>query len=1108
MIAWLGAVAAAAPATVLEHAATWTVGPDGRVASEVRWVLRVDDPAVAAAGVVAPAGLDGARDGEAFVDEDILLIPPDTRPGDVFTLRGTAFSPWRSATLQTAPGLPTASVRVAITAPVGMPLSVWADPGAVANPGAGRFELAWNDVPEGGSARAVFGAWDDWFDAGRVVESRVAAHMISREELGRELAYGISATSAGELVDRVRQYVALQADAQEGWLDAAAPKDTVRARRGSAADRAMVAINLLRLAGLDARPAQFASAGQAPPARILPAPAQFPHPAIVVYRAGADPLWIDPAADHAAPTDMPSRIDGGVAWVAGQVPHAVGRPGVPVGTVHVAGDVSVSIDGDNRISATLGAEGAAAEAIRAQLAPLTDDGRTELFAQMIRVARPEARVIVATSGVERTLQPLRVQFTVDEPDGFVPQGAGLGGDVRALIAPQLAAWLPPDVAVHERMSLSTPQPLQHLAHGDPRSEASPDVIVSRWVEQSGARPTLVTEVVRPYRTTHPDREARAASRLAEAAHTATRFAFQPHANPTVVKELRRVVDRPGAEVAILTARAWSLAANGLLARQVLDKAVDRDADQLLVDLAAWDRDTRSDLLDRLASIVDAPAHQLAVAQGLFAAGLVREAWLLAYAAHTTPDPAVRAHALLLMEATQPQRPDPAIDKEGNAAWRETRWLLDEARAAAPEDPAVRLRLARNALTEGRLADAEVGLVPEADAHSALLRARLDVVGAVPLPDVLRRLEAATALAPDRAGVAAEAAEIAALAGDAASAARLARAAARLAPDDAASWAAAARKALDAGELAAAADAALRASDRAPGDAELARLAARLTTLAGDVDGAGRARERLGAWEGLAPGADIDAMLALAGDDAAYATLLYRDAETLLSPEALARRARSRLERGDLDGAARDGLLLLDRYDRDEGAVFALAATAGRAWSPGLRSLIPRAGASPEGRRLRLEWSLLTASASIGSDAKALNDPVGSRIARIATTGRWTDDPSGWPSDIGAPTGGPPAGFRANPTLSATPGVAAWSDPERGAAHLRVGGVTGLLPPPLSWLRTADETPLARLPDGTQVLALRGDLLPLFAAAAVEDGVEVWGIATTPEGAVSALGRTP
>jgi hypothetical protein len=39
-----------------------------------------------------------------------------------------------------------------------------------------------------------------------------------------------------------------------------------------------------------------------------------------------------------------------------------------------------------------------------------------------------------------------------------------------------------------------------------------------------------------------------------------------------------------------------------------------------------------------------------------------------------------------------------------------------------------------------------------------------------------------------------------------------------------------------------------------------------------------------------------------------------------------------------------------------------------------------------------------------------------------------------------------------------------------------------------------------------VLQLRGDLLPLFAAAAVEEGVEVWGIATTPDGAVAALGR--
>jgi tetratricopeptide (TPR) repeat protein len=1098
-------VAVAAPATVLHHQAEWVMAADGRATLTTRWTVRIDDPAAAAGGVSAPEGLDGARDGEAFVDDDTLLIPADTRPGDEFHLHGVDLSPWRSATLRTAPGLPIERVDVTIDVPPSTVLSVWADPAARANPGATHFALHWERVPETASAVAVFGAWPDWAAAGQAVIAHTRRLEVSREELGRELAYGISATSVAELVDRVRHAVALDEGDPEGWLDAAAPKDTLRAKRGSAADRSMVALNLLRLAGFDARPAQFATAGDPPPARFLPAPAQFPHPAIVVHRSGAAPLWIDMEADHAAPTDLPSRIDGGVAWEAGQVPNVVGTPGVPIGRVDITGDATIEIDGDLRITATLAANGAAAEAIRAQLASLPEDRRTEVFARMIRVSRPEARILLHATGVERTLQPLRIQLTLDEPGGFDPQGTGLAGSVPAVLAPMLAAWLPPDIEVHERLTLSTPSPLRHLAHGRPRSTATPDVVVSRWVDLGGNSPTLVTEVVRPYRTSTPEREARATQALVDMATDTTRFAFQPNASPTSVKELRRVAGRPPHEIAVLAARGWSAANNGLLARQWLDRSMDSDAEALLAEVDAWDRATRTDLYARLSTIAKAPVQWLAVAEGLAEAGATRAAWLLAAQAHTTPDPTTRAAALLLMERTQPGRPDPSVDKEGNAAWREPAWLLEQARTAAPHDPAVRLRMARLALSEGRTGDAEVGLVPEADAASMLLRARLEVIGSVPLADVRTRLYAAIALAPDRAAVASEAAELAALAGDATLAAEFARTAARLAPDDASAWAASAARALDAGQLAAAADAALRASDRAPDDAEHALRAARLATLAADEAGARRARERLRAWTGLEPDAGIAGMLALAGDEAAYATLVFRDAETVASRDALARRARARLERGDLDGAARDGLLLLERWNDDEGAVFNFAATAGRTWSPGLSNLLPRAAAFVEGRRLRLEWSVLTGAPSVAADAKAQGDPVATRIARLATTGRLADDPW-WPSDIAAPNGGPPPGFRTNAVLSAVPGVAGWSDADRGAAHLRVGTVLGLLPPPLSWLRAADDAPLLRLPDGTQVLQLRGDLLPLFAAAAVEEGVEVWGIATTPDGAVAALGR--
>ncbi len=1099
----------AAPATVLNHETEWTLGGDHRTIVTTLWRVRIDDPAGAAAGVSAPLGLDGARDRDAFIDDDILLVPADTRPGDVFTFNAVTTTPWRSATFRGAVGLPMLSARLAVRAPADTPVTVWGDSSALANPAPSgqAFELSWTDVPETGTASAVFGAWKDWAEAGAAVESYVTQLAVTREELGRDLAFGISATGAPDLIDRVRAAVKLDANVHEGWLDAAAPKETLRAGHGSAADRGIVALNLLRLAGFDARPVQFAAAGKPPLAQIVPGPAQFPDPAIVVFRDQGPPLWIDLAADYAAPADIPARIDGGTAWVAGRLPDHVGAPGVPVGTVHISGDGTIDIDGDVHWSATLSASGAAAEALRTQLAPLPAEGREELFRRMILIARPAARVVVTTSGVERTLQPLRITLTVDDPERMSPQGSGLSGEIPALIAPGLAAWLPPDLHVQERLVLSAPQPLLPVGNRPVLSTASPEVQISRWIEPGPARPTLVTDILRPYRTTNPEREGRAAAQLAAAAITAPRVAFQPRASPASVKLMRRVIDRPATEVALLAARAWSQANNGIAANQILQKALRSDEAAFVADVAAWDDPTRLDLLSRMAPIAETPGAQLSIALAFEHAGQARPAWLLAYAAHATPDLATRAVALLVMERTQGPRPDPAEDKEGNAAWREPSWLLEEARKAAPDASEVRLRLARASLADGRTGDAEVGIDPNADADSALLRARLDVVAAAPVREVLERLALARSLAPDRPDVASEAADIATLAGATEAAATLSLTAARLAPLSTSAWTAAKERALAAGQLASALAAATRASDLSPGDANLTHEAIRLATLAGDAEAVRRLRERAGNWTGADPGEGIDGLLALAGDNAAYAVLAHRDEETTASPIALAQRARFRLERGDLDGATRDGLLLLDRHARDEGALIAFAAMAGRTWSPSLRGLLPRAASLPEGKRLRLEWGLLTGSTTATADARALTDPASVLVARLLSSpGRPPDGATGWPTDLVQPSGGPPPGYRPNAALSAAPGVRAWSDPEKGAAHIRVGGIVGLLPPPFSFLRSADETPWARLPNGVQVLALRGDLLPLFAAAAVRDGEEVWGLATTPEAALAALGR--
>ena len=66
-----------------------------------------------------------------------------------------------------------------------------------------------------------------------------------------------------------------------------------------------------------------------------------------------------------------------------------------------------------------------------------------------------------------------------------------------------------------------------------------------------------------------------------------------------------------------------------------------------------------------------------------------------------------------------------------------------------------------------------------------------------------------------------------------------------------------------------------------------------------------------------------------------ALLTAREAEVVAEPKWLAIRAQLHLDAGQLDAAARDGLLLWSRYDRPDGMALAFAATAGRGESEGL-----------------------------------------------------------------------------------------------------------------------------------------------------------------------------
>src|SRR5690606_27959359 len=109
------------------------------------------------------------------------------------------------------------------------------------------------------------------------------------------------------------------------------------------------------------------------------------------------------------------------------------------------------------------------------------------------------------------------------------------------------------------------------------------------------------------------------------------------------------------------------------------------------------------------------------------------------------------------------------------------------------------------------------------------------------------------------------------------------------------------------------------------------------------------------------------------------------------------------------------------------------------------------------------------------------------------------------SELATPRGRAPRGFVVNRRLGAVRGVAAWSDPTEELAIVRIGAVTGVLPPPLGQLWTLGAAPVQSLPGGGQIVRLEGGILPLFAAVAIDDGEEVYGLGYTAAAARRALG---
>jgi len=1122
---WILAAGAYAgpPATVVEHRIEVVVDSGLRLSETQTWTVRVDDPTALAAGVLAPPGLDGAADRGAVVLEDLLLVPADTPPGTVYTLsqQRTEGRGAHSGLFVTAPELPVDHAEIVVEAPTGTPLGVWADPSATptwSSRSARRVTMAWDDLVPGDRGNAAWSTHTDWIAASAGTVESVERLLASQVELGRDIGASLEGLGVAGLAEKTFDLVALEDGPPGTWADARPAKEVIASASGTAAERGVVLLSLLDVAGIDAVPGWFrpASAPGAFPITI-PAPVLLPRPLVVVRRPDGDVL-VDPAADRAAIPELPASLVGATVWVAGEMPSRLPATGVADGMVAISTTLSIAVEGAATWNVAIQATGPAQEVLRNLLHPLDEAGRTEAFTRLLRQARPDlTRIQTSVTGADKASRKLKITVSGHDPNVFTAAGYGLRGTVAPALAPALAGWLPPHLTIVETVAIEPPPSMQILGTTVAPSLYRPEALVTRSAMREGHDVVMTVEVERPYRRTTPGRDAAAAAFLESEAPKGIELLLFTEASGTAMKALRAESSLSPAERAVLEALVWWNNDSARKAEKVLARAeAQLGTTAVLAELGRMaNRGDHRPWLALDEVVEEDPASRIEVVEAMEEIGARREAWDRAAILAESPDPDVAVRALLAVHRLQGPTPDPGADAP---EWVPPIELVLRAEERAKEiddshpDPRVVYPLAALRLEVGDVASAEALLesVPHgeraalADALLALAAAQ----GGVPVAEVNQRIDQAVAADPFDPEVVGTAAEAAARVGDVRQAQRLAVTAARLAHGDPDRWTRAVPLSLAAGDLATAADAAREASRLDPHSPARASTWELMATLMLDRPAVDEARVRAGLTPIEKWPPTIDERIGLAPEAALLALLQYADAEVIADARLLAMRTQLRIDAGLLDDAARDGVLLATRHQDPEGHALAFAATAGRQYSTtAIAALDKAARTDPTAQTTRMEYRLIAGTGDPVEDARRLgDDPRGEALTlTIVRPSSAATAMQGWPATLPKSSRAPiPSGYRSNRALSAVPGVVGYSHPEAARAIVRVPTVTGLVPPPVGLLYTANPQVLERLPDGGQVIRLEGGVIPLYAAVTIDGAEEVYGFAFTVEGAKRAL----
>jgi len=1107
----LTGLAFAAPATVLQHDVSYVLDRNGELTTTIDWIVRIDDPVGCSAGLTAPAALHGASDNEGRVYNDLLLLPSELEEGDVFSLhrehQDTSWS--KSGYFRSHDSLPVESARVTVEIPEGMPLHNWNDDLAtVVDISPTRLEVLWKDIPGGQTGEFAWSAQPDWIEAGNALTTATEDRFGNREDLGQALAGSLSAVNISALADRVLRNVRHAPSRPQGWGQSRTVQEVVKSGSGSAHERALLMVNLLTLAGYDARLGQFRPGSVSSSFPLtLPAADAFPEPLVVVQRGG-ELVYLDPAANQTSVPALPTKLLGGVAWSAGTLPRPFPTQGDVSGVVRVAGNVNVTAQGDLSYRIDVTTEGSASESIRDLLAPLDAEQRRASMIRLFRLARPDLESItVEMSAVERSSKKLQISISATQRNAMMPLANGLKGEVRPVLAPALAGWLPTNVRVEETLTLSSPGDLDVLAIGSEASAFHPTAQVSREVAHDNRLSSFKTQVRHTRRVLSPEQSASVNTFLKQESATGhTVFLF-----PKDVKSTTKAVE---ADSSIEPLDRFTINMLLMVSNQDFEGAAKHFKStqrRLALDIlfASADRFERTGLDELWPHVLSLPKRDneaLALANLLDRRGLSDLAWQTAMEINERSSAAIRLEALLMIERLPHTLPEEKNARNPSMALSSLE-LLDQARSIDPNDIRIALREAHHAIERG---DGEAAL-SILNAHEGVPRhglgmarkARAMALANHPRQQIALTIERARSLAPSDASVAHESSKATRLVGDLHGTAQHLLDAAWILGDDANLWAQAGDASLLVGNLMDSLVSYRMASDLETDSVEAAQHLLRTAIWASDEGSARIAKERLKDFsESMEvwpiPLADL---LPNVPPEHRMALLRMRDKETIQSAVLLEERARMSLQSGRYEETIRDASILEYDLGLQVGRTLAFLATLGLHRNDQRLSLLDVVSQSDEEAALaRLEWGLLTGDADVGTLLMRQSHPHAMALREVLESTEEAGE-----AIEGLPT--PPVSFVENAWISTSPGVHAWSHPQL-ASSVVVWKGEAQLPGAIDALFDLPAQDLDLLPDGTRIVALEGSMLPIHAAIQQRGDLTVISLARTPALTVQALRSFP